>query len=223
MCPSVCTQLVVLSSAYCSCPKVVVVVTLQHCHPRKIIRAILGKTQFNASLLHWNRAVTSSACYRCGTKEDFKHACFLCPEALSLYTSIHQTLGFTPNLTITNMLLGPQRPCYIGDQKMRNEKLDIIKSIKTLGHILKSRSSNMPLSSPSLGQMSVIKYKIPKYKIVLDNILARLKSVHSKLALFLTGRRKTHLCQITAMGFFWKSMLAVDSNAWEQFSSNSHF
>ena len=48
----------------------------------------------------------------------------------------------------------------------------------TLGHILKARSSNMALSPPSLlisikGQMSVIKDKMPKYKTVLDNILAR--------------------------------------------------
>ena len=165
-----------------------IVTALKHCHSRIIpkddidykIRAILGKTQFNASLLHWNRAVTSSACYRCGIKEDFKHACFLCPEALSLYTSIYQTLELTPNITITNMLLGHQRPCYIGDQKMRNEELDIIDlvSTMTLGHILKARSSNTALSPPSLlisikGQMSVIKDKMPKYKTVLDNILAR--------------------------------------------------
>ena len=77
------------------------------------------------------------------------------------------------------MLLGHQRPCYIGDQKMRSEELDIIDlvSTMTLGHIQKARSSNMALSPPSLlisikGQMSVIKDKI-KYMTVLDNILAR--------------------------------------------------
>ena len=115
-----------------------------------------------------------------GLKRTLKHSCFLCPEALSLYTSIYQTLELTPNVTITNMLLGHQRPCYIGDQKMRNEELDIIDlvSTMTLGHILKARSSNTALSPPSLlisikGQMSVIKDKMPKYKTVLDNILAR--------------------------------------------------
>ena len=79
-------------------------------------------------------------CYRSGIREDFKHACFLCPKALSLYTSIYQTLGLTPNITITSMLLGHQRPCYIGDQKMRGEELDIIDlvSTMTLGHIATS-------------------------------------------------------------------------------------
>ena len=63
------------------------------CHSKMIpkddidykIRALLGKMQFNASLLYWNRAVTSSTCYRCGLIEYFKHACYLCSEALSLY------------------------------------------------------------------------------------------------------------------------------------------
>ena len=78
------------------------------------------------------------------------------------------------------MLLGHQRPCYIGDQKMRSEELDIIDlvSTMTLGHILKARSSNMALNPPSLlisikGQMRVIQDKMPRYKPVLDNILAR--------------------------------------------------
>ena len=69
------------------------VTALKHCQARIIpnddmdykIRAILGKTQFNASLLHWNRAVTSSACFRCGLKEEHKIPCYLCPEALSFY------------------------------------------------------------------------------------------------------------------------------------------
>ena len=92
---------------------------------------------------------------------------YMPPSIHVVYTSIHQKLGLTPNITITNMLLGHQRPCYIGDQKMRNEKLDIIESKKTLGHIIKARSSNMALSPPSLlisikGQMSVIKDKMPK-------------------------------------------------------------
>ena len=105
---------------------------------------------------------------------------FSIPRSPLSYTSIYQTLELTPNITITNMLLGHQRPCYIGDQKMRNEELDIIDlvSTMTLGHILKARSSNTALSPPSLlisikGQMSVIKDKMPKYKTVLDNILAR--------------------------------------------------
>ena len=80
------------------------------------IRAILGKTQFNASLLHWNRAETSSTCCRCGLKEDSNCASYLCLEALSLYTSIYQTLELTPNIIITDMLHGYQRHFCTGDQ-----------------------------------------------------------------------------------------------------------
>ena len=88
-------------------------------------------------------------------------------------------LELTPNITITNMLLGHQRPCFIGDQQLRSEELgnDLV-STMMLGHILGARSSYMALSPPSFlisikGQMRVIRDKMPKYKTVLDNILAR--------------------------------------------------
>ena len=78
---------------------------------------------------------------------------------------------------------------------MISEVLDIIGLVSsmTLGHIIRAISSCTALSPSSLlisikGQR-VIRYKMPKYKSVLDNILARqndpgYKAVHSKLVLF---------------------------------------
>ena len=83
--------------------------------------------------------------------------------------------------------------------------LDIIGLVisMTLGHIIRAISSCTALSPSSLlisikGQR-VIRYKMPKYKSVLDNILARqndpgYKAVHSKLVLFNCPDKKTYLC-----------------------------
>ena len=95
---------------------------------------------------------TAMLATRCGQKEDFKHACYWCPEALSLYTSTFQALSLTPKITISNLVLGHQRPHYIGAHQMESEKLEIIDLISTmtLGHILRARSSGSELSPPGL-------------------------------------------------------------------------
>ena len=163
-----------------------IISALKSCHSKIIpkddsdykIRAILGKTQFKASLLHWNRDVQSNACHRCGNKEDFKHACYWCPEALSLYKSTFQALSLNPKISIANILLGHQRPHYVGEHQMEGEKLDIIDLISTmtLGHILRARSSGSELSPPGLlisikRHLRTIMGKMPKYKNVLIPIL----------------------------------------------------
>ena len=159
---------------------------LKSCHSKIIprddsdykIRAILGKTQFKASLLHWNRDVHSNACHRCGQKEDFKHACYWCPEALSLYTNTFQALSLTPKINIANIVLGHQRPHYNGTHQMDAEKIEIIDLISTmtLGHILRARSSGAELSPPGLlisikRHLRTIMGKMPKYKNVIEPIL----------------------------------------------------
>jgi len=118
------------------------------------------------------------ACHRCGLKEDFKHACYWCPEALSLYTSTFQALLLTPKITIANILLGHQMPHYIGAHQMESEKFEIIDLISTmtLGHILKARSSGSELNPPGIlisikRHLRTIMGKMPKYKNVIIPIL----------------------------------------------------
>ena len=86
----------------------------------------------------------SNAMHATSVDRNFKHACYRCPEALYLYTSTFQALSLTPKITIANILLGHQRPHYIGAHQMESEKLEIIDLISTmtLGNILRARLSD---------------------------------------------------------------------------------
>ena len=95
-----------------------------------------------------------------------------------LYKSTFQALSLNPKISIANILLGHQRPHYVGEHQMEGEKLDIIDLISTmtLGHILRARSSGSELSPPGLlisikRHLRTIMGKMPKYKNVLIPIL----------------------------------------------------
>ena len=163
-----------------------IILAIKNCHSKIIpkndsdykLRAILGKTQFNVSLIKWSRTINDANCFRCGQREDFKHACYHCPQALDLYKTIFQLLNLNPRLTITNMVLSHERPHYVGGERV-NEYLAIVDlvSTMTLAHILQSRSAKKGLESHILlldikNVLCKIREKYSKYKPIIDAILA---------------------------------------------------
>ena len=163
-----------------------ITLAIKNCHSKIIpkndidykLRAILGKTQFNASLTKWNITVVDANCFRCGQKEDFKHACYLCPESLNLYKDTFQLLNLNPKITVTNMLLSHERPHYIAGERVREEYLNLVDlvSTMTMSHILQARSARKGLEGQKLlldikSKLYTIRDKFPKYKPLIDAIL----------------------------------------------------
>ena len=122
--------------------------------------------------MNWNRDVQSNM-----TGADSKRTSNM-PVIGVLRPSCFQALSLNPKISIANILLGHQRPHYVGEHQMEGEKLDIIDLISTmtLGHILRARSSGSELSPPGLlisikRHLRTIMGKMPKYKNVLIPIL----------------------------------------------------
>ena len=163
-----------------------ITLAFKNCHSKIIpkndidykLRAILGKTQFNASLTKWNIAVIDANCFRCGQREDFKHACYLCPESQNLYKDTFQLLNLNPKITVTNMLLSHERPHYIAGERVREEYLNLVDlvSTMTMSHILQARSARKGLEGHKLlldirNKLYTIRDKYSKYKPLIDAIL----------------------------------------------------
>ena len=163
-----------------------ITLAIKNCHSKIIpkndidykLRALLGKTQFNVSLIKWNRTVIDANCFRCGQREDFKHACYLCPESLNLYKDTFQLLNLNPKITVTNMLLSHERPHYIAGERVREEYLNLVDlvSTMTMSHILQARSARKGLEGHKLlldirNKLYTIRDKYSKYKPLIDAIL----------------------------------------------------
>ena len=163
-----------------------IILAIKNCHSKIIpkndidykLRALLGKTQFNVSLIKWNRTVIDANCFRCGQREDFKHACYLCPESLNLYKDTFQLLNLNPKITVTNMLLSHERPHYIAGERVREEYLSLVDlvSTMTMSHILQARSARKGLEGHILlldirNVLCTIREKYSKYKPLIDAIL----------------------------------------------------